>query len=180
MDDEHRLKNYKPTVFKAPGSVYKKKFADSAVLFVNNLKHGVGKWRGTPFELLGWQERIIRDLFGIVRKNDECRQFRRAYIEIPKKNGKSELGAAMALLLTCTDVEYGAEIYGCASDRAQASRIFDAAIYMVDQFPFLKKHIKLSIGTKRMTFTPLNSFYQVCSAEAYTKDGLNTHGGIYL
>jgi len=50
---------------------------------------------------------------------------------------------------------------------------------MVDQFPMLKKYIKLSIAQKRMTFKPLNSYYQVCSAEAYTKDGLNAHGIIF-
>jgi phage terminase large subunit-like protein len=179
LSNTRRLKNYKPSQFKAPGSVYKERFADSAVYFVNQLKHGTGKWRGVPFELIDWQERIIRDLFGIVNKKDECRQFRRAYIEVPKKNGKSELGAAIALLLLCTDAEHGGEIYGCATDRAQASRIFDAAMHMVEQFPMLKKYIKLSISQKRMTFTPLNSFYQVCSAEAYTKDGLNAHGIIF-
>ena len=179
LDNSRRLKNYKPSQFKAPGSVYKQRFADSAVYFVNQLKHGTGKWRGMPFELIDWQERIIRDLFGIVNKKDECRQFRRAYIEVPKKNGKSELGAAIALLLLCTDAEHGGEIYGCATDRSQASRIFDAAMHMVDQFPMLKKYIKLSISQKRMTFLPLNSFYQVCSGEAYTKDGLNAHGIIF-
>jgi len=179
LENAHRLKNYKPSRFKTPGSIYKQRFADSAVLFVNNLKHGNGKWRGLPFELIGWQEQIIRDIFGIVRKFDECRQFRRAYIELPKKNGKSELAAAVALLLTCCDMEYGGEIYGCATDRAQASRIFDTAVDMVDQFPALKKYIKLSIGQKRMTFKPLGSYYQVCSAEAYTKDGLNAHGIIF-
>jgi phage terminase large subunit-like protein len=44
-------------------------------------------------------------LFGIVRKDTELRHFRRAYIEVPKKNGKSELGATIALLLTRTDIE---------------------------------------------------------------------------
>jgi phage terminase large subunit-like protein len=100
MDDRYRLKNYKPSRFKAKGSVYKERFADSAVLFVNQLRHTKGEFYGEPFELIGWQEQIIRDLFGIVRKNDEFRQFRRAYIELPKKNGKSELAAAVALLLT--------------------------------------------------------------------------------
>jgi len=179
MPETRKLKGYKPTPLKAPGSVYKEKFADSAVLFINQLKHGTGKWRGMPFELIDWQERIIRDLFGVVRKDDECRQFRRAYIEVPKKNGKSELGAAIALLLLCTDTEHMGEVYGCATDRSQASRIFDVAIHMVDQFPALKPYIKMSISQKRMTFKPLNSFYQVCSAEAYTKDGLNAHGIIF-
>ena len=150
MDASRRLKNYKPSQFKAPGSIYKQKFADSAVFFVNHLKHGTGKWMGMPFELIDWQERIIRDIFGIVQKRDECRQFRRVYIEVPKKNGKSELGAAIALLLLCTDAEYGGEIYGCATDRNQASRIFDVAMHMVDQFPAIKKYIKMSISQKRM------------------------------
>ncbi|MCL2224099.1 MAG: phage major capsid protein [Defluviitaleaceae bacterium] len=92
---------------------------------------------------------------------------------MPKKNGKSELAAAIALLLTCMDMEYGAEIYGCATDRQQASIVFDVAENMVNQFPELKKHIKLNVQQKRMTFKPLNSFYQVLSAEAYQ----NLNGG---
>jgi len=159
--------------------MYKEKFADVAVHFCNQLKHTKGKWRGVPFDLMDWQERIIRDLFGIVRKYDECRQFRKAFVALPKKNGKSELAAAIALLLTCMDMEYGAEIYGCATDRQQASIVFDVAENMVNQFPELKKHIKLNVQQKRMTFKPLNSFYQVLSAEAYTKDGLNAHGVIF-
>lgn len=179
MEELHSLKNYKPSRFKAPGCIYKSRFADSAVFFVNQLRHTKGKWHGMPFELIGWQEQIIRDLFGIVRRYDECRQFRRAYIELPKKNGKSELAAAVALLLTCTDLEHGGEVYGCATDRQQASIVFDVAVSMVDQFPELKRYIKLNPSQKRMTFLPLNSFYQVLSAEAYTKDGLNAHGVIF-
>jgi phage terminase large subunit-like protein len=179
MVELQRLKNYKPSRFKAKGSIYKERFADAAVFFVNQLKHTKARWRGQPFELIDWQEQIIRDLFGIVRKYDESRQFRRAYIELPKKNGKSELAAAIALLLTITDGEYGGEIYGCATDRQQASIVFDVAVQMVEQFPAIKQYIKLNISQKRMTFTPLNSFYQVLSAEAYTKDGLNAHGVIF-
>lgn len=147
--------------------------------FVNNLRHTKGRWYGEPFELIDWQERIIRDLFGIVRKFDECRQFKTAYVEIPKKQGKSELAAAVALLLTCADLEHGGEIYGCASDRSQASIVFDVAVNMVDQFPQLSKLMKLNLGQKRLTFTPLDSFYQVLSADAYTKHGLNAHGVIF-
>jgi phage terminase large subunit-like protein len=179
MEQFRRLKNYKPSPFKAPGSVYKERFADSAVLFCNNLKHTKGKWHGVPFDLLAWQEQIIRDLFGIVRKDNECRQFRRAYIEMPKKNGKSELAAAVALLLTCTDLEHGGEIYGCATDRSQANIVFDVALNMVEQFPALKKHMTFNAHLKRMTYRPLKSFYQVISAEAYSKDGLNAHGIIF-
>lgn len=131
MDDFRRLKSYRPSRFKAEGSVYKERFADAAVYFVNNLRHTKGRWYGDPFELIDWQEQIIRDLFGIVRKFDECRQFKTAYVEIPKKQGKSEIVAAVALLLTCADLEHGGEIYGCASDRSQASIVFAVAVNMV-------------------------------------------------
>lgn len=75
------------------------------------------------FELLPWQDKIIRDLFKTVKDNG-YRQYNTAYVEIPKKNGKSELVAAIALYLTCGDNEYGAEVYGCASDRQQRSIAF--------------------------------------------------------
>jgi phage terminase large subunit-like protein len=179
MGEFRRLKNYKPSIFKAPGSIYKKHFADQAVFFCNQLKHTKGKWYGVNFELIDWQERIIRDLFGIVRRDNECRQFRRAYIELPKKNGKSELAAAIALLLTCTDLERGGEVYGCATDRQQASIVFDVALNMVEQFPGLKKYFTFNAHQKKLTFKPLKSYYQVLSAEAHTKDGFNAHGIIF-
>lgn len=75
---------------------------------------------------MDWQEEIIRDLFGILKPNG-YRQFNTAYIEISKKNGKSELAAAVALLLTCGDGEQRAEVYGAAADRQQASIVFDVA-----------------------------------------------------
>lgn len=75
---------------------------------------------------MDWHEQIIRDLFGILKSNG-YRQFNTAYIEIPKKNGKSELAAAVALLLTCGDGEQRAEVYGAAADRQQASIVFDVA-----------------------------------------------------
>ena len=95
-----KLKKYKPTKFKAKDSVYDKDAADFAVNFIQCLCHTKGTWAGKPFELIDWQEQIIRDLFGILKPNG-YRQFNTAYIEIPKKQGKSELAAAVALLLTC-------------------------------------------------------------------------------
>ncbi len=109
--------------------------------FINCLKHTKGEWYGQPFELIDWQEQIIRDVFGIIKPNG-YRQFNTAYIEIAKKQGKSELAAAVALLLTCGDFEHGGEVYGCASDRQQASIVFDVAVDMVEQCPALKARIK--------------------------------------
>lgn len=158
--------------------MYDEKKAQRALQFINCLKHTKGQWRGVPFELLPWQDQIIRDIFGTVKPNG-YRQYNTAYIEIPKKNGKSELAAAVALYMTCGDNEWGAEVYGCASDRQQASIVFDVAVDMVDQCPALKKRIKPIISVKRLLYQPTNSFYQVLSAEAYTKHGLNVHAVVF-
>ena len=173
-----KLKRYKPTIYKADGSVYNKEAADNAVTFINCLNHTKGEWYGSSFELIDWQEQIVRDLFGVQKPNG-YRQFNSAYIEIPKKQGKSELAAAIALLLTCGDFEHGGEVYGCASDRQQASIVFDVAVEMVEHCPALKSRIKPMLSQKRLIYKPLGSFYQVLSAEAYTQHGLNVHGVVF-
>ena len=177
-DDIRKLKKYKPTKFKLKSSVYDKSAADYAVAFIENLCHTKGTWAGKPFELIDWQEQIIRDLFGTLKANG-YRQFNTAYIEIPKKQGKSELAAAVALLLTCGDGEERAEVYGCAADRQQAAIVFDVAADMVRMCPALSKRVKILASQKRLIYTPTNSFYQVLSAEAYSKHGFNIHGVVF-
>ena len=172
------MEGYEPTRFMRPDSYYDQLSADIAVGFINCLKHPTGQWFGEPFDLIDWQERIIRDIFG-VKKANGYRQFHMSYTEIPKKQGKSELAAAVALLLTCADREPRAEVYSCASDRQQASIVFDVACDMVDQCRELRRFIKPIMSQKKLIYKPLNSFYQVLSAEAYTKHGLNVHGVIF-
>ena len=173
-----KLRKYKPTRFKAKDSIYDKGSADYAVNFVECLRHTKGTWAGEKFELIDWQEQIIRDLFGILKPNG-YRQFNTAYIEIPKKQGKSELAAAIALLLTCGDGEERAEVYGCAADRQQASIVFEVAADMIRMCPALHKRCKILAATKRIVYLPTNSFYQVLSAEAYSKHGFNIHGVVF-
>lgn len=178
MRDIRKLKNYKPTEFMAEDSYYDQDSADFAVNFIQALTHTKGRWAGKPFELIDWQERIIRDLFGVL-KPDGHRQFNTAYVEIPKKQGKSELAAAVALLLCCGDGEERAEVYGCAADRQQATIVFDVAADMVRMCPALNKRVKILTSQKRIIYKPTNSFYQVLSAEAYSKHGFNIHGVVF-
>ena len=96
---------------------------------------------------------------------------------IPTHN--SELAAAVALLLTCADGEERAEVYGCASDRQQATIVFDVAADMVRMCPALNKRVKILTASKRIIYLPTNSFYQVLSSEAYSKHGFNVHGVVY-
>lgn len=170
--------HYEPSPFMLPTSHYDKAKADRAVTFINNLSHTKGKWAGKRFDLLPWQEQIVRDLFGIV-KEDGNRQFLTAYIEIPKKNGKSELAAAIALYLLYADNEASAEVYGAACDRNQASIVFDVAKQMVQMSRPLEKRSKIMGATKRIVNYSNAGFYQVLSAETGTKHGLNVSGLVF-
>src|SRR4030065_316022 len=96
--------------------------ADRAIKFIQSLKHTKGEWAGKKFILLPWQEKIITDVYGTIDEKG-FRQFRTVYCEIAKKNGKTELAAAVALKHLCSDGEYGGEVYCVAVDREQASLV---------------------------------------------------------
>ena len=160
--------------------MFDEKKARRVIRFIECLKHTKGEFHGRPFKLLPWQEKIIRDVFGTVRDEDlSMRQYNQVYIEIGKKNGKSELGAALALNMLINDDEWKAEVYSCASDRQQAAIVFDVAVDMVRQNPTLSKLIKIIPSTKRMVYQPTGSIHQVLSSEVATKHGLNVSACIF-
>lgn len=146
--------------------------------FFENLKHTKGKFYGQPFLLLDWQDSIIRDVYGTVTDRG-LRQYQYIYVELPKKQGKSELAAGAALYHTFADGEKNGEVYGCAAEKEQASIIFDVAVEMIDQSPTLQKRTKLNLSKKRITDKITGTYYQVLSAEAYTKHGINASAVIF-
>jgi phage terminase large subunit-like protein len=152
--------------------------ADRAVSFISALKHSTGEYAGQSFMLQDWQRGIIETLFGTLNP-DGTRQYRTCYITVARKNGKTELGAGVGLYLLVADNEPGAQIYSAASDRAQASLIYNAAAPMVRQSGALSKRLKDIASQKRLVDYKSNSFYQVLSAEAYSKHGLNAHAILF-
>lgn len=131
----------------------------------------VDDFYGQPFLLLDWQHNILWDVYGNVNDNG-FREYRYAYLEIPKKNGKTSLIAAIALYhLTC-DSE-GGQIYCCAADRGQAELVYKAACGMREQNKQLKKILKLTDSRKEIKNIITGTTLKVLSAEAYTKHGIN-------
>lgn len=177
-DNYPRLDDYSPSRFMLATSHYDKSKADRAVKFIEMLPHTKGEWEGKPFWLLPWQEQIIRDLFGIVDENG-FRQFRTAYIEIPKKQGKSELAAAIALYLLYADHEPSAEVFSAAADRQQASIVYDVAKRMVEMTPGLDKRSKVMAATKRIVNYDNAGYYQVVSADVGGKHGFSISGLVF-
>jgi phage terminase large subunit-like protein len=133
--------------------------------------------RRQPLALSDWQaNEIIRPLFSWKRA-DGTRKYRTAYIQIPRKAGKSTLSAGIALYMLLADKEPGAEVYSAAADRDQAAIVFEMAKGMVDASEPLRKRTQ---SYKRSLVVPSTaSSYKVLSSDAYTKHGLNAHAIIF-
>jgi len=152
--------------------------ADRAVRFFESLKHTKGQFYGQPFTLLPWERQIVQDVYGTINGGG-LRQYKYIYIEVPKKQGKTEIAAGAALYHMFADRETNGEVYGCAADREQASLVFDVAVDMIDQIPALKKRTRLNLSTKLITDRVSGTTYKAVSAESYTKHGLNISACIF-
>lgn len=152
--------------------------------FSEILLHTKGRWSRTPFHLRPWQlDEIMAPLFGTVVWSDEfkryVRRYRLAWIEVARKNGKSELLAGIALYLLVADDEDGAEIYGCAMDRDQARKVYDVAERMVHLSPLLSARLKINKQAKRIYDAQTGSYYEVVAADAGGNLGHNPHGVVF-
>lgn len=141
--------------------------------FIQNLSFSKGQWAGQPFNLLPWQwEKLVLPAFGTI-KSDGSRQYRFVYCEIPKKNGKTELGGALALYMLCADREGKPEVYSASGDKEQAGLCFSAAAEMVKSSPILSKNLKILESRKRIVNPRNSGFYQVLSSESELQHGLS-------
>lgn len=157
-------------ILNAPVVYHDKEEALDRIQFVEMLKHTAG-FHGQPFRLLDWQYSFIWDVYGTMKETG-FRAYRYAYLEVPKKNGKTELVAALALSHLFLD-EPGGQIYCCAAETGQASLVFNAAKDMVEQCPALKKRVKILDSRKQIANKKTGTFMRVLSSEAYSKHGLN-------
>lgn len=150
--------------------------AEHVVKFFSQfLRHSKGEWAGRPFELLDWQrDDLIFPLFGWLRPNG-YRRYSKAYVEMPKKNGKSSIAAAIGTYMLCGDGEEGAEVYSTATDRGQAGIVHNEAIRMIDASPELTEALQINRSTFNIAYPETNSFYRALASTASSSEGLNAH-----
>lgn len=149
--------------------------------FEELLQHTKERYAHKAFILAKWQrEDIIRPLFGRVVYSDEYECYKRRYeiawIEMARKNGKTELLAGIMLYLLVGDDVVGGEIYGIARDITQARVCFDVAAQMVYFNKSLRTRLTVSEYKKRIYDKKTNSFYQVIAADAMSALGTNPSG----
>jgi phage terminase large subunit-like protein len=153
--------------------------ADHAQAFAEEIcVHTKDRWARTPFILAGWQrDDIVRPLFGEVRWDPEwegyVRRYRSGWIELARKNGKSELLAFVALYMLVGDGVESAEVYGAARDKDQARLVFNVAARMVALSPVLSKRLRVVEHAARIVDEKTNSVYQVVAADALGNLGSN-------
>ena len=118
------------------GDEFKYEFKPSLVEHVCNfmelLPHTKGVWAGRRenIKLEPWQSFILGNIFGWVDKKTGKRRFRKAYIQVARKNGKSIFAAGIGLYMMTADGEHGAEIYCGACSRRQAFEVYAPAKLM--------------------------------------------------
>lgn len=139
--------------------------------FSENLRHSKGRFSNEPFILQPWQIDFLSRLYG-WKTPDGFRRFREAYLEIPKKNGKSTLLSGICLWGLYDDP--GAEVYTGAVDREQAGIVFGEAARMVRSSTELSGRLKVIDSKKRIVCEENNAKLEAMSADVGAKDGVNS------
>lgn len=127
-----------------------RRFVDSFNFFLTPKANGEEAIKRPAHQVRAWQLFIHAVLYGWERKKDKRRRFRVAYVEVPRKNGKSIIAAGNGLWMFAPDNEYGAEVYCGATTEKQAWEVFKPAKKMAEALPNLRRSFLIDVMAKKM------------------------------
>lgn len=146
--------------------------ASYATRFIESLKL-TADFHSQPFRLMDWQRSLVSDVFGTVNERG-LRVYRHVYVEIAKKNAKSQLASALGLLQLYNKNEPNGEIILAAGDKEQARKdLYAPLVEMIEQEPALEKRVKITDSMREIVNKQTGTKLKVISHEAYTKHGWN-------
>lgn len=154
---------------------WRPELADRVIRFIELLPHVEGRWAGQPLKLEAWQKFQLCCVFGWVRKADGRRRFRTWYLEVPRKNAKTTLLAAVLLYMLVADGEFGAQVYSAATSREQAKLVFHAAREMAARSPDFRRRFGIECFTHSVACRTMNAVLRPLAAQGQKLDGLNVH-----
>lgn len=166
---------------------FDKRLADAAVeFFPRFLRLTTAEWAGKPFHLAEWQAHHTRQIFGWRRRSNGTRRYRRVRGWISKKAGKSEWFAGVGLMLTVADGEPGAEVFSHATNKDQASIIWNKAKRMIEMDVVERGRLRLPGPFRKLwevsatgLFNPhLISCFKPLSGDPTGKHGPSVHGAL--
>jgi len=159
---------------------FDEKAVAKAIQFIKLLKHTKGEFANKSFDLQPFQAFIVGSLFGWKKKSNGKRRFTKAYIEVARKNGKTELAAAIGAYMLIADKEHGSEVYSAATKKDQSKICFRAATSMLKKLksdsPMIDQLV--DCGAASISVTSTESFFKPLAADDKTEDGTNPHCGI--
>lgn len=164
-----------------PGAYFSVEHASRAVRAIESFKHTKGRWAGTPLKLQTWQRVwVIAPLFGWVYRDEEIdrtvRVIRTAWVEIPRKAGKSTLSSGISLTLLLADREGGPEVYAAAGSLEQAGRVAEDCKRMALTSNAVRARVKVQSRLIKVPHT--GGLFRPLSKIAETAHGLNVSGGV--
>lgn len=164
-----------------PDATFSPDKVDDIVNAFKHLRHTTGRWAGQPLVPDVWQVAyILAPIFGWVKHSPDTgtlvRVVRNAYVEMPRKNGKSTVGGGIALYLTGADSEPGAQVIAAASTKEQAGFVFAPVKQLVESSPALRGRFLPRTG--QILHPKSGSYFRVVSSLADAQHGANIHGGI--
>lgn len=147
---------------------------DHAVTFIQELEHTTGEHAGRKFILERWQYFIVANLFGFVN-DDGTRRYTRAYVEVPRKNGKSTFSSALMLYGLLADGESAAQVYSAATKLDQAMMVFGESVRVCQNTDWLQGEVTVnnSVNNRRILYG--QNLYKPLEWNPNKQDGLNTH-----
>ena len=159
---------------RASGWAFSENYAQHAIDFIEQLEHSTGDYAGKPFKLEGWQAFIVWNLFGFLNP-DGSRRFTRAYVEVPRKNGKSTFSSAVMLYGLMADGESAAQVYSAATKLDQAMMVFAESVRVCQNASWLSEALTVnnSVNNRRILYG--QSIYKPLEWNPSKQDGLNTH-----
>lgn len=173
-------KTPEPGEARIEGAVFDPARVDKVLRSLHSLRHTQGEWYGRPLDPMAWQVAyFIAPVFGWVRPNehgDLVRIVRRAYIEVPRKNGKTTLSAGVTAHLAFAEGEPGAQVVCAASGEKQAAFAFDPLRKLARETPALRANTETT--KKKITHPRTGSYIEVVTSAADALHGANLHAGL--
>ena len=168
------------------GAYFDPERVDRAIAALATLRHTQGKWAGRPLMPAPWQiAYLIAPVFGwvhVVKDEDDgteqvVRIIRSAWVEVPRKNGKTTISSGLGLVLAFGDDEPGAQVYAAAGSKDQAMLAYRPAKLIAEHSPAFK-----AAGIKAMQkeiLKPLDqSFMKAVASVGDLIQGTNPSGYI--
>lgn len=122
--------------------------AEKIVKWFHCLHHTKGELAGKPIDLTLWEKFFVCQIYGWRNKETGKRRFKKSFIEVARKNAKSQIEAGISLYeISVVAKENGeiSEAYTAGTKREQSSIVFNEARLMLKGSP-LESFFKVKLG----------------------------------